>query len=70
MLEVDSKKRKTFLELSQDDWLFDKSEAEKLQELKRRNYQLKKVYKKTCNKVTVMKVPDQKVDNLTIITSP
>lgn len=70
MLEVDWKKRKTFLEISQDDWLLDKSEAEKLQELKRRNYQLKKVYKKTCNKVTVTKFPTQKVDSPTIITSP
>ena len=51
MLEYDFKKRKTFYEISQDDWLLDKSEIDKLNEIKRRNYQLKKVYSKTKGKV-------------------
>jgi serine/threonine protein kinase len=50
-LEVDLTKRKRLFELSQDDWINDKDEMEKLKELKRRNYQLKRVYTNTKPKI-------------------
>ena len=47
MLEIDCSKRQRFIEISQDDWLWEHSEFDRLQENKRRNYQLKRVYTKT-----------------------
>ena len=51
MLEFDFRKRKTFFEISQDEWLSDKTEIDKLKEIKRRNYQLKKVYSRTKGEI-------------------
>lgn len=58
MLDPDCKTRRTFLDISQDDWLSDKSET------KRRNYQLKKVYTKSRSKVVGTLDETHKLDNL------
>ena len=47
MLEHDFKTRWSLNDISQDEWVTEKEEIDKLKELKRRNYQLKKVYAHT-----------------------
>ncbi|CAI2386039.1 unnamed protein product [Moneuplotes crassus] len=51
MLEPDFKKRKSFSDLSKDDFITSSISGSVMDELKRRNYQLKKVYTKTKGKI-------------------